>query len=176
MIGTQQPAISRIEKADYQSWSFSILRKIAGVLDARIRVLIEPSEDILQEYDEEAVTERTIQGAILEPPDGSAITASALVPLNYDAGLLTNLASVWEHYCTSNLIIGDVLSAKIGQWLRPSAQKEIVREKRISELEIENERLRKLLAARDAAIDAAAKSGQPDFLLFRVESQPQQAF
>jgi transcriptional regulator with XRE-family HTH domain len=50
-IDTQQPAISRIEKADYQSWSFSILRKIAGKLDARIRVLIEPSEDILGEYE-----------------------------------------------------------------------------------------------------------------------------
>jgi transcriptional regulator with XRE-family HTH domain len=51
LIGTRQPAISRIEKADYQSWSFSILRKIAGVLDARIRVLIEASEDIFGEYE-----------------------------------------------------------------------------------------------------------------------------
>jgi transcriptional regulator with XRE-family HTH domain len=52
LIGTQQPAISRIEKADYQSWSFSILRKIAGALDARIRVLIEPSEDIIAAPDD----------------------------------------------------------------------------------------------------------------------------
>jgi transcriptional regulator with XRE-family HTH domain len=50
LIDTQQPAISRIEKADYQSWSFSVLRKIADALDARIRVYIQPSEDILGEY------------------------------------------------------------------------------------------------------------------------------
>jgi transcriptional regulator with XRE-family HTH domain len=53
LIDTQQPAISRYEKADYLSRSFSILQKIADVLDARIRVLIEPSEDILHEYSEE---------------------------------------------------------------------------------------------------------------------------
>ena len=53
VIDTQQPAISRYEKADYLSRSFSILQKIADALDARIRVLIEPSEDILHEYREE---------------------------------------------------------------------------------------------------------------------------
>lgn len=51
-IGTKQPGISRIEKADYQNWSFNTLRKIAQVLDARIRVIIQPSEDVLSEYDE----------------------------------------------------------------------------------------------------------------------------
>src|SRR5260370_29482348 len=50
-LGTRQPAISRIEQADYQNWNFNTLRKIAGVLDARVRVLIEPSEDILEDYD-----------------------------------------------------------------------------------------------------------------------------
>ncbi len=53
LIGTQQPAISRYEQADYQSRSFSVLQKIADALDARIRVLIEPSEDVLSEYDEQ---------------------------------------------------------------------------------------------------------------------------
>ena len=51
MVGTQQPAISRVEQADYQNWSFNTLRNIAGVLDARIRVLIEPAEDVLGEYE-----------------------------------------------------------------------------------------------------------------------------
>lgn len=51
MIGTQQPAISRIEKADYQNWSFSTLRRIAAALDARIMVTIEPAEDVLCEYE-----------------------------------------------------------------------------------------------------------------------------
>ncbi len=43
-----------MERADYQNWSFSALRRIADELDARIRVLIEPSEDILKEYEGEA--------------------------------------------------------------------------------------------------------------------------
>ncbi len=51
-IGTGQPAISRVEQADYQNWSFRILRLIAGALDARLRVIIEPAEDVLSEYDQ----------------------------------------------------------------------------------------------------------------------------
>jgi len=50
-VGTQQPAISRIEQADYQNWSFNTLRKIAAALDARITVTIQPAEDVLQEYE-----------------------------------------------------------------------------------------------------------------------------
>jgi len=50
MVGTRQPAISRVERADYQNWSFNTLRSIADALDARIRVFIEPAEDVLCEY------------------------------------------------------------------------------------------------------------------------------
>lgn len=52
VVGTKQPAISRAEQADYQNWSLSTLRGIAAALDARIRVVIEPAEDVLPEYDE----------------------------------------------------------------------------------------------------------------------------
>jgi transcriptional regulator with XRE-family HTH domain len=55
MIGTQQPAISRVEKADYQNWSFNTLRKIADAEDARVRVTIQPAEDVLKEYEPKAV-------------------------------------------------------------------------------------------------------------------------
>jgi transcriptional regulator with XRE-family HTH domain len=63
LVHTQQPAISRLERADYQNWSFSSLRMIADELDARIRVVIEPSEDILKEYEEssEEIPEETQQ-------------------------------------------------------------------------------------------------------------------
>lgn len=47
---TQQPAISRVERADYRNWSFKTLETLAEVMDARLRVYIEPSEDILAEY------------------------------------------------------------------------------------------------------------------------------
>jgi DNA-binding XRE family transcriptional regulator len=50
---TKQPAISRVEQADYQNWNLNTLRSIAEALNARVRVLIEPFEDILREYDED---------------------------------------------------------------------------------------------------------------------------
>lgn len=50
-IQTGQSAISRVERADYRNWSFNTLRKIADALDARIRMTIEPSEDVLFEYE-----------------------------------------------------------------------------------------------------------------------------
>jgi transcriptional regulator with XRE-family HTH domain len=51
LIGARQTAISRVENADYQNWNFNTLREIADALDARILVLIGPSEDILRQYD-----------------------------------------------------------------------------------------------------------------------------
>ncbi len=56
-IETGQPAISRVESADYCNWSFNTLRKLAAAMDARIRVLIEPAEDVLSEYAAEDQTE-----------------------------------------------------------------------------------------------------------------------
>lgn len=53
LTGTKQPAISRMERADYQNWSFNALRGVADALDARIRVYIEPAEDVLAEYNGE---------------------------------------------------------------------------------------------------------------------------
>jgi transcriptional regulator with XRE-family HTH domain len=52
IAGTKQPAISRAEQADYQNWNLNSIRRSAEAMDARVRVLIEPSEDILQEYEQ----------------------------------------------------------------------------------------------------------------------------
>jgi transcriptional regulator with XRE-family HTH domain len=51
-LDTHQPAISRVESADYRNWSFNTLRRLAEAMDARLRVIIVPSEDILGEYEE----------------------------------------------------------------------------------------------------------------------------
>jgi transcriptional regulator with XRE-family HTH domain len=51
LLHTKQPAISRVEKADYQNWNVNTLRSYAEALDARVRVLIEPSEDVIGEYE-----------------------------------------------------------------------------------------------------------------------------
>ena len=58
LLETKQPAISRVERADYQNWNFNTLRKIADALDARIRVIIEPSEDVIAEYEEPKTDEQ----------------------------------------------------------------------------------------------------------------------
>jgi transcriptional regulator with XRE-family HTH domain len=73
LVGTHQPAISRAERADYHNWSFNTLRGIADALDARIRVVIEPSEEILREY--EPNFPREIEDS--EPPLGDAAKAAA---------------------------------------------------------------------------------------------------
>jgi transcriptional regulator with XRE-family HTH domain len=51
MLATGQSAISRIERADYRNWSFNTLRRLAEAMDARLRVSIEPFEDVIEEYD-----------------------------------------------------------------------------------------------------------------------------
>jgi transcriptional regulator with XRE-family HTH domain len=76
LAGTAQPAISRAERADYQSWSFKTLRSIADALDARIRVIIEPAEDVLHEYDHTLVVSDEEVERI--EPVGAAAKAAAL--------------------------------------------------------------------------------------------------
>jgi transcriptional regulator with XRE-family HTH domain len=48
--GTQQPAVSRAEQADYQNWSFNNLRKLTNAMHGRLRVVIDAWEDVLAEY------------------------------------------------------------------------------------------------------------------------------
>ncbi len=50
LSGTKQPAISRAEQADYQNRKLETLRAIVEALDGRLRVIIEPAEDVLKEY------------------------------------------------------------------------------------------------------------------------------
>jgi transcriptional regulator with XRE-family HTH domain len=68
---TQQPAISRAERADYQNWSFNTLRSIADAMDARIRVIIEAAEDVIGEYRDEPAAPKT-DNALRAFVEGSA--------------------------------------------------------------------------------------------------------
>jgi transcriptional regulator with XRE-family HTH domain len=52
-LETGQPAISRVERADYRNWSFNTLRRLADAMDARLRVIIQPAEDVISEYEAE---------------------------------------------------------------------------------------------------------------------------
>jgi len=52
LVGTGQPAISRAERADYDSWSYKALKAIADALDGRLRIIIDAWEDIAHEYED----------------------------------------------------------------------------------------------------------------------------
>jgi transcriptional regulator with XRE-family HTH domain len=47
----KQSAISRIEQADYYGWTFRTLFRVADALDARLRVIFEPAETVIANYE-----------------------------------------------------------------------------------------------------------------------------
>ena len=49
--GMLQSAISRLEQSEYSRWNFSTLLRIAQSLDARVRVIFEPSEHVIRHYE-----------------------------------------------------------------------------------------------------------------------------
>ena len=48
----KQSAISRLEKPSYAKWNFQTLWRIARPLKARWRLVLEPMEDVIEEYRE----------------------------------------------------------------------------------------------------------------------------
>jgi transcriptional regulator with XRE-family HTH domain len=46
----KQSAVSRIEQAEYSRWGFNTLTRIADALDARVRIVFEPAEEVIEEY------------------------------------------------------------------------------------------------------------------------------
>ena len=59
----KQSAISRLEDAEYSSWTYKTLLRIADALDARLRILLEPAEQVISEY------ENGIQDYVLSATD-----------------------------------------------------------------------------------------------------------
>src|SRR5215210_4201622 len=60
LANTGQSAISRIEKADYEGWSYKTLIRIAEELKARLRIILEPIEDVANGYRATTTVERVI--------------------------------------------------------------------------------------------------------------------
>jgi transcriptional regulator with XRE-family HTH domain len=87
IAGTGQPAISRVERADYRNWSFNTLRKLAEAMDARIRVYIEPSEDVLSEYEQD---QASIEISVKVP----AAAESASSPLTTDVAQFSDRKTI----------------------------------------------------------------------------------
>jgi transcriptional regulator with XRE-family HTH domain len=48
--GMQQSEISRIEQANYGRWTLRTLFKMADVLGARLRITLDPIEEVIEEY------------------------------------------------------------------------------------------------------------------------------
>lgn len=69
-VGTKQPAISRIEQADYQNRNLNTLRVVVDALGGRLRVVIEPYEDVLQEYEDRK--EEAVEAEEVEEASGTA--------------------------------------------------------------------------------------------------------
>jgi len=51
-LSTHQSAVSRLERAAYSRWNFNTLWNLAEALDARVRIIFEPMEDIIRQYEE----------------------------------------------------------------------------------------------------------------------------
>lgn len=48
----KQSAISRVEQANYSRWSFPTLLRIADALDARVKITLQPAEDVIKIYED----------------------------------------------------------------------------------------------------------------------------
>ena len=64
----KQSAVSRIEQADYSSWTLTTLLRVAAALDARWRMILQPCEEAIKEYENP-------EGADNEMPTENALRA-----------------------------------------------------------------------------------------------------
>jgi transcriptional regulator with XRE-family HTH domain len=72
---TRQSAISRIEKAGYDGWTFKTLIAIAEELGARLRITFEPIEDVANGYRNTTTIEDGAVGARAGTGKDAAITS-----------------------------------------------------------------------------------------------------
>lgn len=73
--GMKQSAISRIEQAEYSGWSFTTLLRVADTLDARLRVIFEPAEIVIERYEQNEIIAQAEAQAEVEK--GNFYSASA---------------------------------------------------------------------------------------------------
>jgi transcriptional regulator with XRE-family HTH domain len=84
----KQSAVSRIEQAEYASWTLATLFRVAAALDARWRMVLEPAEDAVKEFEGiDGVVQPPAMEAGAEAASRGHTSASALT------GSLANVAS-----------------------------------------------------------------------------------
>lgn len=55
----KQSAVSRIEQASYASWSLKTLFRVSEALDVRLRVVFDPMEEVIKQYERQEQIENT---------------------------------------------------------------------------------------------------------------------
>jgi len=76
--GMKQSAISRIEQAEYSGWTLKTLFRIADALDARLRVLFEPAELVIEQYRQREVEARNMETELWTVPAQPTVTKREL--------------------------------------------------------------------------------------------------
>lgn len=83
LANTGQSAISRIEKADYDGWTFKTLLRLGEVLQARLLISFEPIEDVAAAFRSgtaDGSDEYSILGGHNTAPAATTITGTPLIP------------------------------------------------------------------------------------------------
>jgi transcriptional regulator with XRE-family HTH domain len=177
LIRTKQPAISRAEQADYQNWNLNTLRGYAEALDARVRVLIEPAEDILKEYDsddqiveEESEQENTTADAsadiVVSRNDMiHFIEAKNVTRPISPASIIGSLSNYPENQTitvpfTGNYLTGAQLFGGM-TWLSPADPEKIALKRQVSEQQETITELRRQIKTLSNALLLPPITGQP---------------
>lgn len=77
--GMKQSAISRLESADYSKWNFATLIRIADALDARLKITLEPWEDVVSDLTRNT-RERSAIGEMIAATPGSRSASAVALP------------------------------------------------------------------------------------------------
>ena len=80
LAGTGQSAISRAERADYESRSYKALKAITDALGGRLRVIIKAWEDVAAEYAHTGSGETEAESVDARQSEGAQYTTSP--PIN----------------------------------------------------------------------------------------------
>lgn len=97
----KQSAVSRIEQAEYSSWTLTTLFRVAAALDARWRITLEPAEDAIAELERlQLEQEKETQGQaaknFLDEQNAISNPASSDEPFKREIALRDHFSRRWK--------------------------------------------------------------------------------
>lgn len=90
----KQSAVSRIEQAEYSSWTFNTLCRVAEALNARLRIVFQPVQDAIAEFERATNTHET-SGVFY-------IDLSTVPSTPYGKTTARGTSASWLHHVTKN--------------------------------------------------------------------------